>query len=166
MFTARYAFSLLLVCLCGCRHVAPCAGGVYRGPPRVECERAEHTDSVQRPPLARIMPEVLIDYPYAMWMAGVGGFVEVRVSVDADGHVVDVRLERASHTEFSDSVYAAFSHVSYFPARGPTGAVPCTIQYRFRFVPDAESSGSAEPRPAASAAITEVVLPRRDVTHG
>ncbi len=78
-------------------------------------------------------------YPTAAKQEGIAAEVVLDIDIDATGHVeraVVVQSSEAQGYEFDEAAIEAAKQLEFDPARVGEQAVPVTISYRFRFVPD------------------------------
>lgn len=102
-------------------------------------------------PLVRVEPE----YPPAARAAGVGGVVGMRLEIDADGAVTDVRVLRPAGFGFDEAAATAARKMKFRPATRDGRPVAATVLFDQRFVLrprlGAETHADAAPPPPTEA---------------
>ncbi len=102
-------------------------------------------------------------YPAQARAERIAAQVVVELDIDAEGKVEDARLledAEATGYGFDEAAIAAARQLEFSPARIGDQAIPVTIAYRFRFVPDVESKpppADEAPEPTKAGPTGEVV---------
>ena len=88
---------------------------------------------VDRLPVPSVSIAIPFDYPFEMRRAGITGEVDVRISIQVDGHVSEVSIISSSQREFEPTAIAASTKARFFPAVMDGRPIACTADYRFTF---------------------------------
>jgi TonB family protein len=92
---------------------------------------------------AGVEPPVLLKASPADWPedAGVGGDVELMLTIDETGSVVDAQVVSSPGEAFTTSALTASRGLKFGPASVDGGAVAVVLAYRYRFEPSAPDAG-------------------------
>lgn len=92
------------------------------------------------------VPPALVQPSPADWPedAGTGGDVELMLTIDATGAVVDVQVQSTPGEPFTSAAIAAARGLGFDPAQRAGVAVPVVLAYRYRFEPPTLISTDAD----------------------
>lgn len=74
------------------------------------------------------------DYPDELRREGVSGVVTVKCSIDAQGNVVDAKVEKSTNAGFEPAAIAAVKKWKFKPAKLDGNAVGITVAIPIKFV--------------------------------
>ena len=130
----RVFFALVLIALvanaCGAPQAIERRGAVKYSAEDWAHSDARHTVDIQAQPVGGMKAFLSrLDYPVALRQQNVTGVVNVRVSLDATGHLLSVQIIQSVHPTLDDIVLRAIRQTQWKPAMKGGRAVP----YVFRF---------------------------------
>lgn len=117
-----------------------------------------------------VLPPALVRESPAVWPedAGVGGDVELMLTVDETGAVIDARVESSPGEPFSAAALAAARGLAFTPAFQDGGAVAVVLAYRYRFERELPDAGQVAPSARLSGRVftkgTRDVIPLAQVS--
>ncbi|MDQ5979060.1 MAG: periplasmic protein TonB [Verrucomicrobiota bacterium] len=128
MKPATRSLLVLLTCSCLFMPVAGFAKGLYTTYATRITQRLDRAPGLKRGstpvPISIRYPE----FPSEMERAGVAGSVSVEFTVTADGQIKDVKVEKATHTEFAEAVLAAMKTWLFHPLGKMGPGYPSSIR--------------------------------------
>jgi TonB family protein len=101
--------------------------------PHVEMAVTQCDDKLDWQPIPKFPVAVLIAYPMEMERAGVAGEVLATMTVEPDGSVSDVVIDRASMPEFINPVVRTLPKCTFFPGKVDGIAVRTWVKCRVAF---------------------------------
>ncbi len=142
VFPLRLAAACVVLCMV-------LAGPSYAQQPEGDLEKeAPLADEELTPPV--LTKDVQPVYPITAQQEGIAAEVVLDIDIDATGRVENAIVVQSAQAEghgFDEAAIAAAKQLEFAPAQVGEQAVPVTISYRFRFVPDIKEEAVVEKVP-------------------
>jgi TonB family protein len=131
----KIALAALIIGLVGCTSHPRFYGGGFTPPsPHVEMSILGTDEEVDRQPIVKTPAQAVIFFPLALRHASIGGEVLATATVEVDGRVSNVVIDRASQPDFVAPVVSGLRKCSFFPATRGGAAVATRVRCKIQFL--------------------------------